>query len=307
MKNLLLFLSLFIVANTSHAQTYSKTKSKSNAATPSTLMGVRIGTGTMGSDLGLSIQHQFNEASYVEGMGTLNKYDMRLTGLYQHHQPLSMRGLTWYVGGGMHIGRVRKSVAETLLDILNIDLGTEADAKRIFLGLDAVGGIQYKFPGIPMNASVDIKPAFNFNDHPKRFEVGAAFSLRWHIGSGGGKGSSNGSSSGKGGSGTSGGSKGGSQNGKSGDGKVKTTTPPISPSPAPSTKTKPQTQPPSDTKPSTPKTNPSSPKVKIKTKPKTTPTQKPTPTPKPSGDNDGSQNGKGSNHGESWEDPPKDN
>ncbi|MFK7904421.1 MAG: hypothetical protein AB8B69_04810 [Chitinophagales bacterium] len=294
MKNLLLFLSLFIAANTSYAQTYSKTKSTS-AATPSTLMGVRIGTGTMGSDLGLSIQHQFNETSYVEGMGTLNKYDMRLTGLYQHHQPLSMRGLTWYVGGGMHIGRVRKSVAETLIDILNIDLGTEADAKRIFLGLDAVGGIQYKFPGIPMNASVDIKPAFNFNDHPKQFEVGAAFSLRWHIGSGGGKGSSNGSSSGNGGYGTSGGSKGGSQNGKSGDGRVKTTTP----NPSPQTT-------PSETKPTTPQTNPSSP-VKIKTKTKTTPTQKPSPTPKPSGDNDGSQNGQGSNHGESWEDPPKDN
>ncbi len=302
MKNLLLFLSLFIVANTSYAQTYSKNKSTA-AATPSTLMGVRIGTGTLGSDLGLTIQHQFNQNSYVEGMGTLNKYDMRLTGLYQYHQPLSMRGMTWYMGGGMHIGRVRKSVAETLIDILNIDLGTEADAKRIFLGLDAVAGIQYKFPGIPMNASVDIKPALNLNDHPKRFEVGAAFSLRWHIGSGGGKGSSNGSTSGNGGYGTSGGSKGGSESGNSGDGRVKTTTPPISPSPSP--QTTPKT--PSETKPTTPQTNPSSPKVKVKTKTKTTPTQKPSPTPKPSGDNDGSQNGQGSNHGESWEDPPKDN
>ncbi len=298
MKNLLLFcFSFFLVVHTANAQYYSKSKSKASASTPQTLMGVRLGGGTMGSDVGLTIQHQFDQNSYVEGMGTLNKYDMRLTGLYQYHQPLSMRGLTWFVGGGVHIGRVRKSVAESLIDILNIDLGGEGDARRIFLGLDAVGGIQYKFPGIPMNASVDIKPAFNFGDHPKKFEVGAAFSLRWHIGSGGGQGSSSGSKSGRsGGYGTSGGDKGGSQSGNSGDGRVKTTTPPINPSP--------QTQPPSTPKTSPPK--PSSPKVKIKTKPKTTPTQKPSPKPKPSGDNDGSQNGKGSNHGESWETPPKD-
>ena len=296
MKNLLLFcFSFFLVVSTANAQYYSK----SNNSTPQTLMGVRLGTGTMGSDLGLTIQHQLNDVSYLEAMGTLNKNDVRLTGLYQHHQPLSMRGLTWFVGGGMHVGKVRKNVAESLIDLLNIDLGTEADAKRIFLGIDAVGGLQYKFPGIPMNASIDVKPALNFNDHPNRFEVGAAFSLRWHIGSGGGKGSSSGSTSGNGGYGTSGGSKGGSQSGNSGDGRVKTTTPPINPSP--------KTQPTSPTTKPTPTTKPSSPKVKVKTKPKTTPTQKPSPTPKPSGDNDGSQNGKGSNHGESWENPPKDN
>ena len=303
MKNLLLFcFSFFLVVSTANAQYYSK--SKSSASTPQTLMGVRLGGGTMGSDLGLTIQHQFDQNSYIEGMGTLNKYDMRLTGLYQYHQPLSMRGLTWFVGGGAHIGRVRQSVAESLLDILNIDLGGEGDVRRVFLGLDAVGGIQYKFPGIPMNASLDVKPALNFGDHPKNFEVGIAFSLRWHIGSGGGQGSSNGSTSGRsGGYGTSGGDKGGSQSGNAGNGRVKTT-PPINPSPQttpPSTpKTSPQTKP-------TPTPKPSSPKVKIKTKPKTTPTQKPSPTPKPSGDNDGSQNGKGSNHGESWENPPKDN
>lgn len=300
MKNLLLFcFSFFLVIHTANAQYYSK--SKSSASTPQTLMGVRLGGGTMGSDVGLTIQHQFDQNSYVEGMGTLNKYDMRLTGLYQYHQPLSMRGLTWFVGGGVHVGRVRKSVAESLIDILNIDLGGEGDARRIFLGLDAVGGIQYKFPGIPMNVAVDLKPAFNFGDHPRKFEVGAAFSLRWHIGSGGGKGSSSGSSSGNGGYGTSGGSKGGSESGNSGDGRVKTTTPPINPSP----QTNPQTSPQTNPAPPTKTTKPSSPKVKIKTKPKTTPTQKPSPTPKPSGDNDGSQNGKGSNHGESWETPPK--
>jgi len=301
MRNLLLFLSLFIAVQTTHAQTYSQSRA-AKASTPSTLMGVRLGTGTMGSDLGLTIQHQFDQNSYVEGIGTLNKYDVRLTGLYQYHQPLSYRGgLTWFMGGGMHVGKVRKNAVETLADLLNIDLGN-GDPKSIFLGIDAVAGIQYKFPGVPLNASVDIKPAYNFNDHPKPFEVGAAFSLRWHFGSGGGKGSSSGSSSGKGGSGTSGGSKGGSQTGNSGDGRVKTTTPPISPSPQTQPKTSPTPSPET-----TPQTNPSSPKVKVKTKTKTTPTQKPTPTPKPSGDNDGSQNGKGSNHGESWEDPPKDN
>ncbi|MEZ4888852.1 MAG: hypothetical protein R3E32_29265 [Chitinophagales bacterium] len=300
MKNLLLFcFSFFLVASTANAQTYSNT----NNSTTNTLMGVRIGGGTMGSDLGLTIQHQLNQNSYLEGLGTLNKYDVRLTGLYEYHQPLSYssRSLTWFVGGGVHVGKVRKSAAETFLDLLNIDLGNE-DPKSVFVGLDAIGGIQYKFPGVPLNASIDIKPAYNFNDHPKPFEVGAAFSLRWHFGSGGGKGSSTGSTSGNGGYGTSGGSKGGSQSGNSGDGRVKTTTPPINPSP----QTQPQTSP-TPSPETTPQTNPSSPKAPVRTKTKTTPTQKPTPTPKPSGDNDGAQDGKGSTHGESWEDPPKDN
>ena len=123
-----------------------------------------------------------------------------LTGLYEYHQPLKVKGLSAFVGGGAHTGIVHNLTNPTSAIGNLIDDIAGNGNKRAFWGLDAIAGLQYNFKRIPFNVSLDVKPAYHFGDvHPKNFDIGGALSIRWSFGSGGGKGSGNGTSTGPGG------------------------------------------------------------------------------------------------------------
>lgn len=206
--------------------TTSRNMPKIPTKTSSTAIGIRLGGGIMGGELGLSLQQRLNTNNYLEAIVGLNKYDYRLTGFYQYHYPLAVKGLNLYGGVGAHVGKTRSGGIADIIDIINGDV-PDVSGPGIFTGVDAIGGLMYKLPGMPINLSLDVKPAYSFNNHPKPFEIGAGLTVRWTFGSGGGGGNGSGNGNGNG-NGTNGGNGGGSGNGNGNntgtqtkDGKVK--------------------------------------------------------------------------------------
>jgi hypothetical protein len=85
-----------------------------------------------------------------EAIGYFWEKGTRITGLYEYHNNLSDDGaLKWYIGPGAHVGFYNEKF---------FNGGTT-------FGLDGVLGLDYKFPGIPVNVSVDWQPSFEFGDY----------------------------------------------------------------------------------------------------------------------------------------------
>ncbi|KAA2239628.1 hypothetical protein F0L74_25905 [Chitinophaga agrisoli] len=107
-------------------------------------VGVRLG-----QPLGATARYFFNDADAVEGIAGVYNETFTVTGLYEHHFDLSaltVPGFAWYVGGGAHMG-VRKYEGNT----------------RFIAGFDGIIGLDYTFQKIPLNLSLDWKPAVHFS------------------------------------------------------------------------------------------------------------------------------------------------
>jgi hypothetical protein len=80
----------------------------------------------------------------------------RLTALYELHGDLTATGnLKWYIGAGAHGGYYDKG-----------------DVDGIKFGVDAVGGLDYKFSHLPLNISLDWQPSFEFITPGTEFQPG---------------------------------------------------------------------------------------------------------------------------------------
>ncbi len=263
-----------------------------------TSAGVRLEAVTgSGVGLGLTLLQDLNKYNKIEGMLTINNRDWRVTGLYEFYQPVpNISDLSWFVGAGAHMGKAGTDPDYTLLnDIMsgNIDFNEVANGNSaFFVGVDGIAGLNYKVSQMPINVSVDLKPALNLNNHPNKIELGIGVSVRWMLGSGGGGGKGGGNGSGSGaskGEGNGGGQgttprKGTVRNSQHKGDKPHSNT---------STTTRPTTKPNKGTN-----TRPT-------TKPTPNPTPDPGPTPNPTpngGNNNGNNNGNGNSNGESWGD-----
>ncbi len=92
-----------------------------------------------------------------EAIGYFWERGSRITGLFEYHYDLSPGGaLKWYIGPGAHVGFYKA-------DFYNG--GTS-------FGIDGVLGLDYKFPGIPINVSLDWQPSYEFGNY-------AGFSGNW--------------------------------------------------------------------------------------------------------------------------------
>ena len=96
-------------------------------------------------------------------------FSLSASAAYQHHFNIPVRGLKWFVGGGL-------TVAQSFSD---------NDALKEFnFGLFPTGGIDYKIPRIPLNVSADIRPTFFvtnpsiYNDVVASFGVSARYTFR---------------------------------------------------------------------------------------------------------------------------------
>ncbi len=105
--------------------------------------------GRLGLPLGVTGRYWFNDHSGAEGILGIYNRTVLLTALYEYRFDLSaltINGFGWYLGGGAHAG------------------GREIHSKTEFIGgLDGIAGADYNFPSIPLNLSLDWKPAVHFN------------------------------------------------------------------------------------------------------------------------------------------------
>lgn len=142
----LLLVFLFFCA-LSHQKVHAQTQGNSYK----TAVGVKF------YPTGVTIKTFMRSNIAFEAIGYFWERGTRITGLFEYHYNLSPSGsLKWYIGPGAHVGFYKQDF---------FDGGTS-------FGIDGVLGLDYKFPGIPINVSLDWQPSYEFGNF-------AGFSGNW--------------------------------------------------------------------------------------------------------------------------------
>lgn len=119
---------------------------------------------------GLTIKHFISRTTAFEGLISTRWKGVELTGLYEFHQQFpSIPGMASYIGFGGHVG---------IWNGDNTNWGT-AGTQYTNLGVDGIIGLEYSFYEIPINLSIDWKPALNLTGYTGFWYDGGAFSIRY--------------------------------------------------------------------------------------------------------------------------------
>ena len=101
---------------------------------------------------GITGRYFLSESKNIEALIAFRGSGLILTGMYQWQKPLSIgevEELSWYFGGGLHLGYWSAG------SLWGSDLA---------LGLDLIAGVEYDLEPLinfPLSASLDYKPAFD--------------------------------------------------------------------------------------------------------------------------------------------------
>lgn len=96
-----------------------------------------------------------------------NYSSFRFTGLYEIHDPINgAPGLNWYYGVGGTVGTFKWK-------------HDHDDDSRVYLAVDGVLGLDYKFNGAPINLALDWKPAIELNPNTEFNAEGVGLSVRF--------------------------------------------------------------------------------------------------------------------------------
>lgn len=159
MKKLKLFLAiagLFFIASSAQAQHTYKSA-----------LGARLGAKN-----GITYKRFLNDIVALEGLLTADPSTMYATGLYEIHAPaLNIKGLKWHYGGGVHLWASKNGD--------NID--SRYNGSTAFVGVDAIGGLEYTFGVIPINLALNYKPGINIVPGFSFFGSDLNFSVRYVV------------------------------------------------------------------------------------------------------------------------------
>ncbi len=109
-----------------------------------TALGARIGTET-----GITVKHYLNSSFAVEGLGLWYHQGLRVGGLALQHVDLDRQGVTrLFAGAGLHAGYDGRKL--------------ETDKLTAAAGMDIVGGVAFIIPNLPIELSLDWKPAWEW-------------------------------------------------------------------------------------------------------------------------------------------------
>lgn len=123
-----------------------------------------------GPFIGFTIKHFLNEKSAIEGLVSTRWKGVEFTGLYEiHNQAFKVDRLNWYFGGGGHIGFYNGNYAKW----------GSVETSYTNAGVDGILGLEYNFTEIPLNLSIDWKPAFNIIGYTGFWGDNGALSIRY--------------------------------------------------------------------------------------------------------------------------------
>ena len=130
---LFLFAFILVAAASVNAQTYQ------------TAIGAKFYAGN-GSVGGINIRHSLQENAALEGsLLFFNGGGLGIEGLYEYQGPINgAEGLQYFVGGGGILGFS----------------GGRYNNNGVAFALRLTGGIDYKFPEVPINVSLGLDPFF---------------------------------------------------------------------------------------------------------------------------------------------------
>jgi len=142
-----------------------------NAQDYYTAVGIRAGVST-----GFTVKYFVSKVDAVEGIVAFRWGGFIVTGLYEYVNKLEVPRLNWYYGFGAHIGHWDGNKAE--------DWGwwdPTDDKGATIIGADGIIGIEYTLEKIPLNFSLDWRPAFNFIGYAGMWGDQVAISIRFII------------------------------------------------------------------------------------------------------------------------------
>ncbi|MEP7108930.1 MAG: hypothetical protein ABI760_13135 [Ferruginibacter sp.] len=123
-----------------------------------TAVGIRLGPNSPAISPGFTIKHFLDEQHAVEGIVAVNS-GIGFCALYEWHFPVtSVEHLHWFAGAGAYAA-YRSNTS--------------------FIGGAGIVGVDYKFPDIPLNISIDWKPELNIIESVGFEASGVGFSARF--------------------------------------------------------------------------------------------------------------------------------
>ena len=152
---LLLILPLIVVASAGSA-----------SAQYNNAVGLRLGPAW-----GITFKHKMSDAAGLEFLLNTHWGGFSVTGMYEHHIPVLTDGMNFYIGGGAHLGFYGGNG--------RYDKYWDNYGGGAYLGLDGILGLEYTFSEIPLNLSIDWKPAFDIVGHRGFWGDGGALSVRY--------------------------------------------------------------------------------------------------------------------------------
>lgn len=120
-------------------------------------IGLRVGLTS-----GPVLKHKLNESNAIEIIFGAFPYSYGLTALYERYSSIGVSGLKFYYGFGGHVaGAYYKSWY--FYNVENSPYGYyRTYSYGPALGIDVIGGLEYKFRQIPLAISFDLKPFVEF-------------------------------------------------------------------------------------------------------------------------------------------------
>lgn len=113
------------------------------------LLGIRGGWYS-----GITFQHYMGSNNSLEFIGQFTRGGTNFTGLYEIHNDIpDAQGLKFYYGAGGHVGFYQKDRHDLFRDRYH--------NHGAVVGLDGIIGLEYFFKPIPLQLSLDYKPALN--------------------------------------------------------------------------------------------------------------------------------------------------
>jgi hypothetical protein len=125
-----------------------------------------------GFDYGLTVKHFISDKSALEFLLASRWRGFEVTGLYEvHNQIGDVDRFKWFYGFGAHIGFWNGDYTH--------DYWGYPGTNYTVVGLDGILGLEYSFKEVPINLSLDWKPALNFIGYTGFWADGGALSIRF--------------------------------------------------------------------------------------------------------------------------------
>jgi hypothetical protein len=150
MKRISIVLLIMIASSTG---LYAQDDTYSNA------IGIRLGPSTPAVKSGITYRRSLNNNKAIEGILGFGD-GLSICGLYEIFKPLAAENLQWFIGFGGYAGFTDK--------VTNI-------------GAAGIIGLDYNFPNIPLNLSLDWKPELNLIEKIGFEASTVGFSVRYRF------------------------------------------------------------------------------------------------------------------------------